>query len=254
MRPGRRPTAGLVSVILMKNAPVMVAVIVAVGGIVLGILCALTIRAWLLRDVSPDQAVLQNAKRLPDKRVLASVQSQTNKVMPAEAKLPPDTQIAEDAALPTDQPEASLCKLNLRRMFAAVNAYQKDHKDLPDWLSDLVPNYLAETNILICPAARRTSVSTYPGLEDPRITTSYTYDFCAREVPTTVWGGAPVTMRDWKNRQRKIFGDALPLIRCLHHDPVLNISCDGEVFESTVTWESDERFRQLSEGREERPM
>ena len=151
-------------------------------------------------------------------------------------------EVLQDAELPTAQAEKSQCQLDLTKMFAAVKAYQKVHGDTPDWLSDLVPTYLADTNILVCPAARRTSVTTYPGLEDPRIPTSYTYDFCARQVPITVWGGAPVTMKDWKNRQRKIYGDAVPMIRCTHHDRVLNISYGGELFESSVTWESDDRF------------
>ena len=169
-------------------------------------------------------------------------------------KLSPDKEVLQDAELPTDQVEKSQCQLDLRKMFAAVKAYQKVHGDTPDWLSDLVPTYLADTNILVCPAARRTSVTTYPGLEDPRIPTSYTYDFCARQVPSTVWGGAPVTMKDWKNRQRKIYGDAVPMIRCTHHDRVLNISYGGELFESSVSWESDDRFLQLGKGLEERPM
>ena len=171
-----------------------------------------------------------------------------------DAKLPPDKEVPQDAKLPSDQVEKNQCQLNLRKMFAAVKAYQKVHGDTPDWLSDLVPTYLADTNILVCPAARRTSVRTYPGLEDPRIPTSYTYDFCARQVPSTVWGGAPVTMKDWKNRQRKIYGEALPMIRCTHHDRVLNISYGGELFESSVSWESDDRFLQLGKGLEERPM
>ena len=61
-------------------------------------------------------------------------------------------------------------------------------------------------------------------------------------------------MKDWKNRQRKIYGDAVPMIRCTHHDRVLNISYGGELFESSVTWESDDRFLQLGKGLEERPM
>jgi hypothetical protein len=171
-----------------------------------------------------------------------------------EAKLSSYKEVLQDAKLPTDQVEKSQCQLDLRKLFAAVKAYQKVHGDTPDWLSDLVPTYLADTNILVCPAARRTSVRTYPGLEDPRIPTSYTYDFCARQVPSTVWGGASVTMKDWKNRQRKIYGDALPMIRCTQHDRVLNISYGGELFESSVTWESDDRFLQLGKGLEERPM
>ena len=159
----------------------------------------------------------------------------------------------QDGKLADDQMEQSQCRQNLKMIYTAVRAYQKVYQDTPAWLSNLVPVYLANTNILVCPAARRTNVRTYPGLEDPLITTSYTYDFCAREVPNTVWGGAPATMKDWKNRQRKLYGDAVPMIRCIHHDRVLNISYGGELFESSVTWESDARFIKLSRDKEPGP-
>ena len=144
------------------------------------------------------------------------------------------------------------CQQNLRELYAGIKAYEKSHGDIPNWLSDLVPQYIANTNMLICPTQTDT-ITTYAGLEDPRLKTSYTYDFCAREVPDTVWGGSRATMKDWKNRQRKLYGDAVPMIRCIHHDRVLNISYGGEVFESSLSWEGDERFQKLSDGRQERP-
>ena len=200
-----------------------------------------------------DGSVMTERRAQLSKEVLEDANLPLSKEVFQEAKLPPEKEVLQDAKLPLDQVEKSQCQLDLRELFAAVKAYQKVHGDTPDWLSDLVPTYLADTNILVCPAARRTSVRTYPGLEDPRIPTSYTYDFCARKVPNTVWGGAPVTMKDWKNRQRRIYGDALPMIRCTHHDRVLNVSYGGELFESSVSWESDDRFLELAKGLEERP-
>jgi len=139
------------------------------------------------------------------------------------------------------------CAQNLKMIYVAIKAYQRSHHDVPDWLSDLVPKYISKTNLLLCPSQSVTA-TTYPGLEDPNIATSYTYDFCARQIPVTVWGGAPATMKDWKNRQRQVYGDAVPMIRCIHHDHVLNISYGGEVFESSVSWEQDERFARLAQG------
>ena len=144
------------------------------------------------------------------------------------------------------------CIRNLKTIYVAIKAYQRSHHDVPDWLSDLVPEYISKTNLLVCPSQGE-AATTYPGLEDPKIATSYTYDFCARQIPTTVWGGAPVTMMNWKNRQRKVYGDAVPMIRCTHHDHVLNISYGGEVFESSVSWEQDERFVRLAQGRDVGP-
>ena len=35
---------------------------------------------------------------------------------------------------------------------AALQAYEKDHGDFPEWLSELHPNYLKDASILVCPA------------------------------------------------------------------------------------------------------
>jgi hypothetical protein len=157
----------------------------------------------------------------------------------------------QDAGQPSD-PLKTQCQQNLRELYAGIEAYKKIHGDIPNWLSDLVPQHVSRTNVFVCPTQIDT-IATYPGLEDPRIRTSYTYDFCSREVPNTVWGGSRATMKDWKNRQRKLYGDAVPMIRCTHHDRVLNISYGGELFESSVSWEGDERFQKLSAGKEQGP-
>ena len=48
------------------------------------------------------------------------------------------------------------CIRNLKTIYAAVQAYQKDQKDLPNWFSDLVPKYLPDVTVLMCPVSRRT--------------------------------------------------------------------------------------------------
>src|SRR5436190_24355713 len=40
----------------------------------------------------------------------------------------------------------SKCGKNLLKVWVAIEKYRKDHNDLPNWLSDLVPGYLADTN------------------------------------------------------------------------------------------------------------
>ena len=52
--------------------------------------------------------------------------------------------------------EKQACTRNLKLLYDAIQAYQADHKDLPNWLSDLVPQYLPDTNALICPVCRLT--------------------------------------------------------------------------------------------------
>src|SRR5215471_19345093 len=48
------------------------------------------------------------------------------------------------------------CTRNLQTIYKAIEAYRRDHKNIPNWFSDLVPDYLPDVNVLICPVCRRT--------------------------------------------------------------------------------------------------
>src|SRR5579863_5425924 len=56
---------------------------------------------------------------------------------------------ADSAKLAAAEKEA--CSKNLLQIYDAIQAYQTDHRDLPNWLSDLVPQYLDDPNVLTCP-------------------------------------------------------------------------------------------------------
>ena len=56
-------------------------------------------------------------------------------------------------------------------------------------------------------------------------------------------------MREWKTRQLAEFGPVVPILRCFLHDPVLNVSSDGEFFESGAYWETDPNTIQLRKKR-----
>src|SRR6266704_2071025 len=60
---------------------------------------------------------------------------------------------ARDEQALKDQEE---CTANLKIIFAAIRAYRSDHNDLPNWLSDLVPQYLTNQSALVCPISKRT--------------------------------------------------------------------------------------------------
>ena len=140
----------------------------------------------------------------------------------------------------TDKDECATCQKNLEKISAAITAYRKDHHDEPDWLSDLVPKYLADTNVLICPVTVRTGRQSPFGLLDPKIRTSYLYEFTRTPMPEVIKGAFPgpkMTMREWKQQQMKVVGSEVPLVRCLLHDPALNLSVGGKVYESQVYWE-----------------
>ena len=74
-------------------------------------------------------------------------------------------------------------------------------------------------------------------LTDPRLPASYLYQLCplplgnlAPDTPNRTW-------RDWKRRQLKLAGKLVPIVRCLQHDPVLNLGLDGSTYESPIFWE-----------------
>jgi hypothetical protein len=140
----------------------------------------------------------------------------------------------------TDQDECAACKKNLEKINAAIAAYRKDHGDVPNWLSDLVPQYLPDTNVLVCPVCTRTGRQSPYGVLDPKIYTSYVYEFTPTLLPAVVqeaYPGPKMTMRQWKRQEMELVGGEVPLVRCLLHDPVLNLSIGGKVYESPVHWE-----------------
>jgi hypothetical protein len=173
--------------------------------------------------------------------------AQESKPMAGESAAPNG---AETNALPantnqykpsTEPAESAACKKNLEQINTAIAAYRKDHRDeVPNWLNDLVPKYLADTNVLICPVCARTGQQSPYGLLDPKIYTSYLYEFTPTPVPAVVksaFPGSDMTMREWKQQQMKLVGPEVPLVRCLLHDPALNLSFGGKVYESQVYWE-----------------
>src|SRR5437588_657835 len=64
------------------------------------------------------------------------------------------------------------CTQNLKAIYAAIEVYRRDHKDVPNWFSDLVPDYLPDVNVLVCPVCRRTGETESAALTDPRIASS----------------------------------------------------------------------------------
>jgi len=132
------------------------------------------------------------------------------------------------------------CSHNLKLIYDAIQAYRTDHKDIPNWLSDLVPQYLNDANILICPVCKRTGQIESSALADPKIPCSYLYEFCPlplgkRDAPSD----PDKTRRDWKRRQMGLAGAIVPIVRCRHHGVVLNLAFDGRIYESPAMWEDN---------------
>lgn len=127
------------------------------------------------------------------------------------------------------QKNIEICRQNLLIISEAIHAYQKEYGDLPEWLSDLHPQYLPDANILICLADTNGGKAGYPLNVDPKMSVSYGYEFHPE-------------YRTYKSRQRLVYGDDMPLVRCRHHAnddfQCLNLSFSSKIYESTNVWES----------------
>ncbi len=131
-------------------------------------------------------------------------------------------------------PEAmQACAKNLRKIHDAIAKYQKEKDQAPNWLSVLVPTYLsAET--LLCSNDPQHVSQYWP---DPKLPCSYGYEL-SPTVLSAAWSAAGMACRDWKAQQIKLFGDVVPIVRCLHHgSSVLNLSAGGQIYIGPVYWE-----------------
>jgi hypothetical protein len=142
-----------------------------------------------------------------------------------------------DAASALAEQEQADCTKNLKTIYESIQAYQLEHRDIPNWLSDLVPQYLPDANVLVCPVCRRTGKTEYPPLADPKLPSSYLFEFCPVPLGSMATNAPNHTRRDWKRRQMGMLGSVVPIVRCRHHNPALNLAFDGHVYESPGQWE-----------------
>ena len=168
---------------------------------------------------------------------------------PAQAQRPTPSVASSPTA---EEREADKC--NMLTIYKALKAYEKEHGKLPDWLSDLVPKYITDTNVLVSPFFLRTGKEVLYGNDDPHLKTSYIYEFSAKPVPKVILTAFPnlasgTTMREWKTKQTEEFGAVVPILRCFLHNPVLNVTSDGEFFESGAYWETDPKTLELRKKR-----
>ena len=121
-----------------------------------------------------------------------------------------------------------ICKQRLVEIGKAIQAYQKEHDDFPEWLSELHPEYLPDANLLLCPADKVGGKALYPPNIDPKMPVSYGY-------------GLHPGYRESTPKNRAMYGDVLPLVRCRHHvnQPFecLNLSFAFKVYPSSQVWE-----------------
>ena len=136
---------------------------------------------------------------------------------------------AEVATPEQHEKNIEMCTQNLLAIGKAIEVYEKEHSDFPVWLSDLHPKHLIDSNVLICPSDPEGGKPIYTGNTDPEMPVSYSYEINPE-------------YREWKTEQRKVYGDAMPIVRCRHHAnedfAVLNLSFSSRVYRSANIWEN----------------
>ncbi len=189
-------------------------------------------------EVEAILAKIPKPEKMPEPKIepveVVKIKPSTPQPEPAEPKKP---------SRAADTRAKAECRKHLERIYVAIQAHRKEHKDTPDHLSSLVPKYLSAHDLL-CPSGKHAGELLF-GLEDPKLTTSYTYEFANRPVPAAYAGGAAITMKAWRQRVMSLVGGATPIVRCHLHDEVLNISFDGEFYESGREWEQLPRFSDM---------
>jgi hypothetical protein len=139
-------------------------------------------------------------------------------------------------------PATADCEDHLKLIHQAIQQHRRDHKELPKRLSDLVPAYFTDPNILYCPNPISTGTSAARvGKTTADLDTSYYYEFSL--APSSVPGR---TERDRKSAQMSLIGSEVPIVRCFLHEPdlksgrkILNLSFGGEVYKSQLVWENN---------------
>ena len=128
----------------------------------------------------------------------------------------------------------NVCTRHLVAIGAALQAYEKDHGDFPEWLSELHPDYLTDASTLVCPTDEEEGNPILPYDTDPNLPVSYDYEIRPE-------------YRAWIDEERRVYGDTNPIVRCKHHaDPkanstlmaqlYLNLSFSYRIYKSTGRW------------------
>jgi hypothetical protein len=136
--------------------------------------------------------------------------------------------------------ETDLCRRNLGTVFRALQQYRTEHRTWPDQLTELVPSQLSSAELLRCPAISSAAGTKPDKTSRPEATGRYLYEFESKPLTNDLVRDLGTTLRSWRQWQMGKVGSGVPLLRCPHHSRFLNLSFDGEFYESGPDWE--ERF------------
>ena len=174
------------------------------------------------------------AQAVDPKEALSQQIQEASKSQPMPSENPSDRTMK---AVQVDE-NVEICKGHLLEIGKAIQAYQEEHGDFPEWLSDLHPQYLPDANILLCPADEHSGKPYFFINTDPKMSVSYDYQFHPR-------------YQDTKTEERLMYGDVLPLVRCRHHTnqmfECLNLSFAFKIYWSSGVYKPDEMYETTEE-------
>ncbi|MCZ6680476.1 MAG: tetratricopeptide repeat protein, partial [Candidatus Poribacteria bacterium] len=141
------------------------------------------------------------------------------------------------------------CAEHLKTIGKAIAAYRADHRgDMPNWLSDLYPEYLSDPQMLCCPADKEGGNPVFKALTDPKMPCSYLYEFSPIIYSFSTWVfdrhlQEKYTYNELRTKQLRYFGGLIPVVRCWHHKQgsiygsSLDLRYDGKVDILSDLWE-----------------
>ncbi len=158
-----------------------------------------------------------------------------------------ETGDAKQPPISRDPSDAAACKVHLNKIHEALVEYQRRHKCLPKWLSDLHPEFIDDPKEFICPVVEKSRdfFTWRDGVRgevftDPVLPISYGYEFSGAEY--ALQDGVKTTVQEYKKRQVGQMGlkaAEVPIVRCFAHRPILNLSLGGRVYFSGEDWEEN---------------
>lgn len=111
----------------------------------------------------------------------------------------------DDEVTPDDIEAVIACRAQLEQVALAIRAFRETtDESYPLWLSALVPDFLPDGAMLLCPADAAGGDPLSAKARDPHLPVSYLY-----ELPPSEYEARRSLIRQ--------FGGMVPIVRCLHH-------------------------------------
>ncbi len=133
----------------------------------------------------------------------------------------------------------SNCQRNLKHLFCALAEYKEKYQEHPNSLSDLLPEYVSDPSMLICPTAlalRENSAGNSGFVDTSDGLSTYAYELGMTEF--IKHNGTRYTIRQFKHLQRAALDDSVPIIRCFRHgNQAINMPFSGRIYRGPRYWE-----------------